>query len=231
MSEVLPAYFSENIEASYVQFDLSLSSGDQVDKVQLEAIRIRGGKEDKKGIVKDVTLPVSGLKVTATEVLAALNIPHSDFFAGDLFNLYVLTTKGGQTTRSIAAVGIPVVCFFEPSMLVGDYYYVSASWEEEGDVVLEADPNDPYKIYISGMAETQGAASNGNKILLEFNANNFSITGPNSIISDSFAGYTNYGYRPVSGKFDSCSNTYTITFAITVAQGSFGNFAFVFEKK
>ena len=59
--------FTENIDASYVQFDVSLSPGDVVDKVQLEAVRERGNKQ---AIIKEITLPAMGLKVTATEIVA-----------------------------------------------------------------------------------------------------------------------------------------------------------------
>ena len=233
MSDALPAFFTENIETSYVQFDsLTLSKGDQIDKAEIEVVRARG---NKSAVVKEIQLPVKNLRVTAREVLSALNIPDNDFLAGDVFNLYVLTTKNGRTTRSIAAVGIPVVCYFAPSMLVGNYYYISESWGEEGDVVLEADPNDPYKIYVSGMAETQGLEGNGNKLELNFNPNNFGITGPRVVISDDLSPwglpYTAYAYAPVSGKFDSCEQSYIITFNITVSAGDYGNYAFVFTKK
>ena len=232
MSEVLPAFFTENIEASYVQFDLALSPGDQIDKAEIEVVRARG---NKSGILKALSLPVTGLKVTASEILSALNIPESDFLAGDVYNLYVLTTKGGLTTRSKAAVGIPVVCYFDPSMLVGNYYYESASWDEEGEVTLEADPDDPYKIYVSGMAESQGLTGNGNKLVLIFNPNSFTVSGPKVIIADDLSDwglddYTNHAYEPVSGKFDSCAESYTVIFDITIAQGGWGNFSFIFTK-
>ena len=232
MSEAIPAYFTDNIEASYVQFDVALSAGDQVDKAEIEVVRPRG---NKSAIVKEIQLPVEKLRVTATEVLTALNIPASDYLLGDVFNLYILTTKNGKTTRSIASVGIPVVCYFDVSMLVGNFYYISEDWGEEGDVVLEADPDDPYKIYVSGMAETQGLEGNGNRLELNLNSNNFGITGPKTVISDDLSpwglSYTTYAYAPVSGKFDTCEQVYIITFNISVNAGIFGDFEFVFTKK
>ena len=238
MSDVLPAFFTENIEASYVQFDAALSQGDQIDKAEIEVIRIRTvqGKEvqDKRGVVKTISLPETGFRVTASEIVTALNISASDFLAGDIFYLYLTTTKNGTLTRT-KGVSIPVVCFFDPSMLVGDFYYESTSWGEAGDVFLEADPDDPYKIYVDGIPESQGLTGNGNKLVFIFDPNNFNVSGPRVIFADSLAEwdlpYTGHAYQPVSGKYDSCEKAYVITFAITVDQGGWGNFSFTFKKQ
>lgn len=226
MSDPVPAYFSDNIEASFVQFDLSMPPGQTADKVSIEI----SGK-GQTAILKDVSLPVTGLKVTAQEVLTALNMSASNYNRGDVFFLYVLTTKNGVTTRSKAAFPIPVVCFFEPSMLVGDFYYVSASWDEEGLVTFVADPNDPHKVYIHGMAETQGFVGNGNGIELTVNPNNFNVVGARSIIIPNAWSYTNMAYQAMSGTYSACDEMFTITFAITVDQGGFGNFGFVFKRQ
>ena len=226
MSDPAPAYFTDNIEESYVEFDLSLSPGETVDKTSIEVAR-----GNKSAILRDVTLPITKLKVTASEVLKALNIPANDYNLGDIFYLYVLTTKDGKTTRSTAAFPIPVVCYFAPSMLAGNFYYVSASLEEEGSVTIEADPNNPLKVYISGLAETQGAVGNGNRIELNVNPNNFNVSGPKTIIAGSIWGYSNYAYQAVAGSYSACDDAYTITFSISVDQGSFGNFVFVFTRE
>ena len=226
MSDPAPAYFTDNIEESYVEFNLSLSPGETVDKASIEVVR-----GNKSAILKDVTLPVTELRVTASEVLTALNIPASDYNLGDMFYLYVLTTKDGKTTRSTAAFRIPVVCFFSPAMLTGNFYYVSESLEEEGSVTIAADPNDPLKVYISGMAETQGAVGNGNRIELNVNPNNFNVSGPKTIIAGNIWGYTNYAYQAVAGSYSACDATFTINFSISVDQGSFGNFQFIFTRE
>ena len=59
------------------------------------------------------------------------------------------------------------LCEFTPSMLVGKFNYVSDDWAEAGKLTLEADPDDPYKIYILGIPteEDDGEPEwNGNKI-------------------------------------------------------------------
>ena len=227
MSDPAPAYFTDNIDASYVQFDLSLTNGETVDKASIEVSR-----GSKSAILKDVTLPAKGLKVTATEVLSALGISASDYHLGDVFNLYVLTTKGGKTTRSVAAFSITVVCYFDPSMLVGDFDWESdEDWDETGSATIVADPNDPYKVYLDGIPQSEGLVSNGNKIVLNVNPNNFKVSGPKSTIAAEAWGYHDYTYEPVAGSYSACDEAYTITFSITVREGSFGNFKFVFKKR
>lgn len=231
MSDPSPAYFTDNIEESYVQFDLSLSPGETVDKASIEISR-----GSKSAILKDVTLPVKGLKVTASEVLSALGISTGDYKLGDVFILNVLTTKSGTTTRSAAAFSIPVVCYFAPFMLTGDFYYESADWDEEGSITIEADPDDPMKLYIYGMMESQGLTGNGNPIEINVNPNNFSITGPRCIIATNLGEwglpqYTNHAYQAVSGTYSACDDMYRISFNISVDQGGWGNNVFIFTRE
>jgi len=229
MSKPSPAYFSDNIDASYVQFDLSLPEGVTIEKAQIEV-----AYGSQSAIVKDVTLPVKGLKVTANEVIQALKMPLSEYKTGDNFNLYVLTTKDGKTTRSKAAFTIPVMCYFDPSMLVGKFDWVSDDWGENGTVNLEADPANPYKIYITDYAQSEGLTGNGNRIVLNVDPDNFSITGPKVIISNDLSewglSYHDYAYEPVSGSYKACDDAYTVIFSITVKEGSFGNNVFIFTR-
>lgn len=230
MSEPSPAYFTDNLEASYVQFDLSLNDGESVDKVEIEVTH-----GDKSAIVKEVSIPVTGLKVTASEVLTALNMSVDDYKLGETFNLYVLTTKNGVTTRSVQAFTITVVCYFDASMLVGSFNFVSADWEVSGKVTMVADANDPYKIYIDGYPEAEGLTTgNGNRIELNVNPNNFKISGPKVILADNLAEwgltYHDYAYEVISGSYSACDDAYSVTFAITVSEGSFGNNVFTFTR-
>jgi len=222
-----PGYFTDNIESSYVQFSLSLSPGESVEKAAIEVV----GK-GKSGIVKEVSLPATDLRVTASEVLSALGL--SGYDLGDAFFLYVLTTKNGVTTRSGAAFAIPVVCFFEPAMLVGTFDCESEEdWGEENGnpVTIVADPNDPYKVFIHGMAEVHGVASNGNGIELNMNPDNFNVSGPVCIWAASIWGYSNIRFQAVAGNFSACDQRFTITFRANVDQGGFGDYVWWFTRR
>ncbi len=231
MSDPSPAYFSDNIEASYVQFNLSLPSDQTIEKAEIEVT-----KGNKSAILKGVSIPSSGVRVTATEVLNALKIPVSDYKLGDIFNLYILTTKNGKTTRSAAAFQIPVVCYFDTSMLVGEFDYESDDWGEAGRVTFVADANDPYKIFIDGYPQSEGLTGNGNRIELNVNKDNFKVTGPPVIISDNLdewglpPTYTNYTFTPIAGLYSACDEMFTITFDIKVSIGGWGANVFIFKK-
>ncbi|MDR0559916.1 MAG: hypothetical protein LBG92_07075 [Prevotellaceae bacterium] len=228
MSEPSPAYFSDNIDESYVAFDLSLPKGETVDKASIEIVY-----KNKSVILKDITIPVTNLKITAGDVIRALGI--STYELGDVFYLSVLTLKNGRTTRSAAtSFSIPVVCYFDPSMLVGSFDFESEDWGVSGNVTMEADPDDPYKIYINGYPQAEGLTGNGNRIELNINPNSFKIQGPKVVLADDLSEwgfpYRNYSYEPLSGSYSACDGKYTVTFAINVLEGDFGRNAFVFTK-
>jgi len=128
------------------------------------------------------------------------------------------------------------LCEFVASTLVGTFNYESDDWDEEGSgLIFEADPDDPYKIYILGYPESEDLTSNGNRIELNIDPEDFTISGPKVIIADNLAdwglpGYTNYAFEPVSGEFDICNGTYTIIFNISTTQANFGGNEFIFSK-
>ena len=231
MSDPSPAYFTDNLEASYIQFDLSLPQGETVDKVELEVVR-----GDKRAILREVTLPITGLQVTATEVIQALSIPVNDYNVGDIFDLIVLTTKNGKTYYTSATVRIPVVCYFDTDMLVGVFDYESDDWGEAGTITLVADPNDPYTVYLDGYPQSEGLTGNGNRISLTVNPDNFRVTGPATILADDLAewgipSYRNYTMEPVAGSYSACTNQYVISFFISCSAGNWGNNEFIFTKR
>jgi hypothetical protein len=226
MSEPFPAAFIiSDLTDSYVAFDLSLPEGTTIEKAAIEI-----AYNNKSVILKEITIPVSNLKITATEIFSALGISENDVTTNDTFFLYVLTTKDGKTTRSIAAISINVVCGFDETMTAGAYNFVSEDWDEAGAVTLEADPNDPYKIAIAGLIEAQGLSGNGNKVVLNINPNNYNVSGSKVVLANAGWGYTNVAFEPLAGTFNVCDGTYTVTFAISVDQGSFGNYIFVFTR-
>ncbi|GHT20611.1 hypothetical protein FACS189429_8760 [Bacteroidia bacterium] len=230
--EAIPAFFTEDLDNSYVAFDLeALPEGETIDKAEIEVTY-----GDKSAILREITLPATNVVITANEIIDALGINAGEVVVGDVFYLYILTTKNGKTTRSTAAMAIPVTCEFDTALSTGTYNFESSDWEISGSVVLEADPANPYKIYINGYPEAEGLTTgNGNRIELNINPNTFNISGPKVVLAADLgewgmADYTNYAYAPVAGTYSSCDGTYTVVFAITVDQGSFGNNVFVFTR-
>ena len=233
LTKVSPSYFLPEIEDSYVGFNLALSQGEALDKVQIEVVH-----KTKSAILREVTVPVGGVdvKVTAKEIHNALSLTDDDYNLGNVYYLYFITVQDGKPHRSTTKISLQVVCPFEPEMLVGTFDYESEDWEEEGgDLTFEADPKNPYKIYINGYPQSEGLSGNGNRIELNVNPNTLNITGPKTIIANNLAewglpNYLNYTFEPIRGKFDACTETYTIIFVISVNLGSWGENEFIFTK-
>ncbi len=125
-----------------------------------------------------------------------------------------------------------VACSYDPALAVGSYHVVSTGWQVEGDVTFTADPNDPYKIFISGIFEMEGGAPNDLKAEINIDPATYAVTPVLSRLGDTspWGAYTNYYYGPGSGVFKSCDGKYEITFGITVDEGSFGSYDFVFTR-
>jgi len=117
------------------------------------------------------------------------------------------------------------LCEFETSMLVGTFNYVSDDWDEEGIVKIEADPDDPYKIYILSPL-SEDITWNENPIVVYVDPETYTITGPKCVVIDSLdewgVPWTNYFCEAVDGVFDYCTGTYTISFHLGCDQQDFG---------
>jgi len=234
ISDPVPANFTDDIASSYVQFDLSLAQGETVDKAQIE---VTYGSQS--AIVKDVTIPVKGLKVTANEVVNALKMPLSDYKTGDNFNLYVLTTKNGRTTRSTAAFSISVVCALVLDDFVGTCTVTQDDWWGET----------PYPVTVTKISDTQlsiaylfnanadGFGDEVNPLVITINPINYSVSFSKQILvpnsGDLWWGkpaYSNFYLSEGTGKIDACNLVISFTATAGVDAGSFGNMSFKIGK-
>ncbi len=229
MSEANPAFFTSDLENSYVAFTVNLPEGEAVDAAEVQITY-----EGKTVVIQEIESFPSDLNITATEVIAGLGISEADVEIGDSFLLHVVTTSAGVSTRSLAALLINVTCEFDPVLTGGSYHVVSADWEVEGDVTISVDPDDPFKLYIEDMAEMEGLVGNGNRLELNISPTSFKMSGPATVLSANLApwglSYTGYTYTPGVGLYNSCDGSFTMPFAISVDQGSFGTFNFTFTR-
>lgn len=227
ISDVNPAFYTTDFEDTFVKFTVALQDGDTVDRAELQ-VTYKGKTE----VLKDITsFPVT-MTLPAVEAFTALGLTESDVAVDDFFLYQVVTTSNGISSRSLASLKVFVTCEFDPVLTEGSYHVVSDTWEVEGDVTFIADPNDPYKIGISGLFEMEGGAPNDNVLYLNINPSNFGITGVKTVLGPTspWGQYTGYAYTPVSGLYKSCTGTFEMIFGITVDQGGFGNFKFVFTQ-
>ncbi|MDR1654143.1 MAG: hypothetical protein LBS01_10970 [Prevotellaceae bacterium] len=229
VSELSPGFFTDDFQNSKINFRVSLPEGQTVDASWIEV-----GFKGKKAKLKDVAIP-SNVTVSATETMSALGLTENDVHLGDAFDVTVITDVDGLVTRSLhAAISVSVACALDPALTVGSYKAESADWAFAGAVTLEADADDPNKIYINGYPQAEGLSGNGNRIELNINPNTWAVTGPAVVLADDLSEwglpYTNYTYEPKGGSYNSCDGSYTVTFAIYVDQGSFSNNVFVFTR-
>lgn len=227
IADINPAFYTSDLASSYVAFTVDLEEGDTVDSAEVQ-VTFNG----ETAVLQNIESFPSTVTITATDAMTALGLTESDVNIDDYFLCHVVTTKGGISTRSSAAIKIFVTCEFDSALTEGSYHVVSEGWEVEGDVTLTADPDNPYLIGISGLYEMEGGAPNDNVLYLTVNPSNFNVTHETTKLGSSapWGQYTNYYYGPVSGLYKSCTGSFEMTFAITVDEGAFGNYSFVFTK-
>jgi len=227
ISDINPAFYTSDLAASYVAFTVDLDEGDSVDSAEVQ-VTFNG----ETAVLNTIDTFPATVTVTATDAMNALGLTESDVNIDDFFLCHVVTTKNGVSTRSSAAMKIFVTCEFDAALTEGSYHVISDDWAVEGDVTLTADPDNPYLIGISGLYEMEGGAANDNVLYLTVDPSNFSVSHETTNLGPEapWGAYTNYYYGPVSGLYKSCTGSFEMTFAITVDEGSFGTYSFVFTK-
>ena len=210
-----PAVFSE-AEGTYVAFDLDATdyTGDLVILVSIEGDRSRTP-------VKTISNFPTNVVVTLEEVAQAKGMSVNDFEVGSIFNFEVQTMVGGKTYRSPASFNAPLACEYLPENVSGLYNAASASWAVDGPITIEADPDDPFTLYVTGLVALDGMVEDQGPLVMIVNPGNFHVDVPRTVLGSDFFGFTNVAYHG-SGVLDTCTGIYTMGFTISVDQGTFG---------
>lgn len=220
-------YDVNDLQNAYVQFTLNIPEGASVSK-----ITIAGSYNNNHAdvTITELTTFPSVVTISSSDAAQKLGISIDDLERGDVFDFEMLTTSGGRTTRSTPLV-IPVACVYSVSMSTGSYHSVSppSDWNTEGDITLTADPDDPYKIYVSGLETMEGLVEDLGPLVMHVDPVTYAVTVPHKAIVSSAFGYHNLAYEG-SGTYSSCDGTYTMTFTISVDEGSWGANAFTFTR-
>lgn len=222
-----PATFADNDkENTYVQFDV-VTDDPAVD----EAVIVVSYKGDKRRaeVTKASSFPAT-IKVSLTEAASALGISLDSIKAADVFNFEVQTIQGGKTYYSSAAFNVAVVCGYDVEAVSGKYRVISNDWGVDADITITADEDDPYVVYVSGLAAADGANEDLGPLKMVINPLDFSVRAPKTVLASNFFQYHNVAYEG-SGQLNTCDGKYSMFFGITVAEGSFGSFNFEFVKK
>ncbi len=206
--------------------------------------------ENKAVLRENVTTFPTSIGLTANDLVTLL--PGLDSInqlqPGDFFRVYAVTTledgtviDGLDTLYNAYGDGIanlpgssvdvvyPVVCPYDPDFATGSYRCVSEGWNVDGDVTITADPEDPYTIYVVGMAELDGAVEDLGPMVMHINPATYEVTVDRSILSSSFFGYHNFAYSG-SGVYNSCDGSYELKLQPSVDEGGWNPESFTFTR-
>lgn len=231
ITDANPAIFvAGNLDESYTQFTVNAEEGATFDEAYI-VVSFNGVSERTK--IKDISNFPQTISITAEEAAAALGMTIADVESQDYFVFEVETKVGGKIYRSNGGITVSVVCPFEPTLAYGDYTGISAGWGVNGDITITVDPNDPYTIYVAGLATIDGLEEDLGPLPMHINPLNFEVSVDKTVLASLVtwgAPYHNIAYAG-SGVFNSCTGDYEMLFAITVDEGSFGSYEFTLKRK
>ena len=223
ISDVNPAIFdSKDLEHSYVEFKIDVPAGTHPDKIV-----IQGSYQTnlERIALKEVTSFPATVRILSSDVAQKLGINLADISNGAVFRLELITSANGTTTRSGAVLFIPVACAYDVNLATGSYHAVS-DWPSENDFTIASDANDPYTLYVKGLATIDDIVEDLGPFVMHINPINYEvITEPKLLASDYF-GYGGVTYSG-SGTYSSCDGSYTLNIDISICNyGSQGIYQF-----
>ncbi|MDD4107702.1 MAG: hypothetical protein PHH93_03170 [Prolixibacteraceae bacterium] len=144
----------------------------------------------------------------------------------------ITNIKNLEDENAITDLRIDVPCEYVVEDVTGNYRAVSppSDWAVAGNIVITPDENDPYILYVSGLPGLDGLNEDGSPLKMIVSPVDFTVVAEKTVLASDAWGYTNY-YFMGSGRLNTCTGTYTMTFTIAVDQGSFGEFGFTFTKQ
>lgn len=227
ITNLKPAVFDVNDPSNtFIQFDLDADS-DVVSEIKLVA----SYNGDKKRVeVKSITTFPQNVKIFMHEAATALGVQLDEIGAGDVITIEAITIQGDKNYRSNAAINAAVVCAYNPANVTGSYRAVSPDWPADGTVTITVDPEDEYIIYVAGLATLDGLTEDQGPLKMVVNSLDYSVVAERTVLASSAFGYNNIAYEG-SGILNTCDGTYTMSFTITVDEGSFGAYSFTLTKQ
>jgi hypothetical protein len=209
---------------SFISFKVNLESGTTVEQASV-IVSTKNNFERVK--IADLT----SFPADVTLTLGAVNEKLGVISKGEVISIEVLTTRDGITTRSNAALFLIVYCEYDGALAVGNYHSVSppTDWNSEGDISIQADPDDPYKVYVTGLEAIEGLNEDQGPLVMHIDPSTFKVTADKTVIASDAFGETNIAYEG-TGSFNSCLGSYEMNFNISTDQTDYGTFAFTFTR-
>jgi hypothetical protein len=126
-----------------------------------------------------------------------------------------------------SAARYAVQCSYDPEVVSGSYRAVSSGWAVDGPVTITVDPEDQYTLYVAGLIGLDGLPEDQGPLRMTVDPADFSVTAHRTVLATNFFGYDNVAYQG-TGSLNTCAGSYEMSFTITVDQGSFGTYDFIF---
>jgi hypothetical protein len=229
VSDINPAVFDSNdLTNTFIQFVVNIDESEK-SKVSEAAIQVSlNGNMERKELLKVSAFP-STVKIKLADIATKLGVALTDIKLGDVLNIEVLTNTNGKLYRSNAAINAAVVCAYNPTLVSGSYHSVSPDWQSEGDITISVDPADEYTLYVAGLETIEGLDEDQGPLKLIVNPVDYSVEAVKTVLASDAWGYHNIAYEG-AGNLSTCDGTFTMNFAISVDEGPFGTFAFIFTK-
>ncbi len=175
-----PGVFDVNdLPNAFVQFTVVLAPGTSTPKATL-VCSFNNNHADVT--ITELTTFPSTVIVTAADAAQKLGLTLDEVVRGDVFDLELLITTNGRTTRS-TPLAIPVACVYSTAMSTGSFHSVSEDWNSEGDITITADPDDPYKVYVSGLEEMEGLVEDLGPLVMYIDPITYAVTVPRKAIA------------------------------------------------
>lgn len=221
-------YLKTDLENTYVEFDVDLAEGLTADSGEVQ-VSING--EAQQVTLQSIDTFPTTLHLPLTDVVEVLGMDLSDIEGGEIINIEVLTIVNGKKYRSTANLNPLIACDYVIEEVVGTYTCSSAGWGSSGIITITADEEDPFTLYVTGLAEMDGVDEDQGPLVMYVNSADYSVDAPATVLASEAFGYTNYTYEGY-GQFNTCTNEFSMNMSISVDQGSFGSYNdFVFVKQ
>jgi hypothetical protein len=229
ISDLNPAVFDSNdLENTFIKFTLDVPSP----ATEATVLVSYNGDGSRAEMANLNTFPAN-ITINLTDIVDVMSMTLGDIVIGDYFTVEITTVIDGKTYYSNAAFIAPVVCAYNVSFITGSYHAVSAGWGLDGNVTISVDPEDDYKLYVTGLAAIEGLDEDQGPLVMEVNPLNYKITTPKSVLASNVEPwglpYTGYYYEG-SGVLNTCDGSYAMAFTIGVDQGTWGSYDFTFTK-
>jgi hypothetical protein len=217
ISDINPAIFdSKDLEHSYVEFKVDVPAGSHPDKIVIQGSF--QANHERIDLAEVTTFPAT-VRILSSDVAKKLGISLADISNGAVFTLELITTANGTTTRSGAVLFIPVACAYNVSLATGSYHAVS-DWPSENNVSITSDANDPYTLYVTGLATIDDIVEDLGPFVMHINPINYEVITETKLLASDYFGYGGVTYSG-NGTYSSCDGSFTLNIDISI--GNYGS--------